>query len=330
MTKRIEIKIKNSWSPKETEAEISEEIDSGFPRGIWYNLRVNADIPEGVQIKTMYFVTDDPEKKPESNDWVVSKINEKDISLNQARGRYLLVKIVASVKDNLKVPTIRNIKVYFDREKYLECLPAVYQSDLFEEGFLRRYLSIFEDFNQKIEYQIENMSNIFDAQKTPSDFLPWLSSWVGAIKDENWPEDKWRIFLSRAVVLYRRRGTKIELEKILKIFTGKLPFSIVERALLKHENEDYKKTLDILYGDAYSFCVLLTADQVKTEKDQRVITRIIEAEKPAHTKGGFAIVEDRINLDWNTFLGINTYLVEPSAEMCVGEALLSINTVISD
>ena len=114
----------------------------------------------------------------------------------------------------------------------------------------------------------------------------------------------------------------------MKIYTERRPFAIVERALLKHGSEDLKKTLDVFFRGKYSFCVLLRTEQLKSEKDQRVITRIIMTEKPAHTEGGFSLVEDRINLDWNTYLGINTYLVKPATGMYVGEARISIDTVL--
>ena len=173
------------------------------------------------------------------------------------------------------------------------------------------------------------MPQLFDAKETRSDFLPWLSTWLGAVKDENWPEDKWRIFLSRAVELYKKRGTKAELEEIIEIFSGAPPVAIIEPVLLKYDNQDLEVVLDRLFGGKYSFCVLLTLNQVKTDTDRKVIKRIIDSEKPAHTQGGLAVIEDRLRLDWHTYLEINTYLSEPKAEMIVGKAVVPLTTVIT-
>jgi phage tail-like protein len=173
------------------------------------------------------------------------------------------------------------------RTSYLKYLPAVYREDPDSRDFLERYLSIFEDVLSRLESQIEDMPKLFDAQETPSKFLPWLSTWVGAVKDEDWPEEKWRQFLSRAVQLYKKRGTKAELNELIEIYTGRKPFAIVEPALFKGDN---KEALDRLFGDKYSFCVVLWPNQVKTERDWKVIKRIIQSEKPAHTHGDIAVV----------------------------------------
>ncbi len=173
------------------------------------------------------------------------------------------------------------------KTRYLDYLPSVYQEDRVSRDFLERYLSIFENILSRLESQIEDVPRLFDAKETPNKFLPWLSTWVGAFRDENWPEEKWRQFLSRAVELYRKRGTKAELNELIKIYTGRKPLAIIERALLKGDNQE---VLDRLFGDKYSFCVVLWSDQVKTETDWKVITRIIDSEKPAHTKGSIAVI----------------------------------------
>ena len=173
------------------------------------------------------------------------------------------------------------------RTSYLEYLPAIYQENPVSRDFLERYLSIFETILSRIERQIDDIPRLFDVKETPSKFLPWLSTWVGAVKDENWPEEKWRQFLSRAVEIYKKRGTKTELNELIKIYTGRTPFAIVERVQLKGDNEEM---LDRLFGDKYSFCVFLWPNQVKTEMDWKIIKRIIDSEKPAHTQGRLAII----------------------------------------
>ncbi len=257
-------------------------------------------------------------------------MNQKHVPIDASKGQWLLLKITLTSNKTGKYPKITSLKAYFSSINYLNYLPAFYQEDPVSLDFLKRYLAVFETVLQKIENQIEETPKQIDAKQTSSEFLPWLSTWVGAVKDENWPENKWREFLSRAAILYRHRGTKKELEEIISIYTGKPPVEIVERALLKTGNKEYQTLLDTLFGDKYSFCVLLRKHQAKTETDRKVIERIIESEKPAHTVGGYVVLENKIYLDWHTYLGLNTYLIERIAQMYVGKANVSINTVITE
>lgn len=245
------------------------------------------------------------------------------------RGRYFHLRIVVSANDqNDSVPAIKGIRLYYSPPTYLKHLPAIYQEDPLSKDFLEDYLSIFETVLANLESRIEDVPRLFDVKETPNEFLSWLSTWVGAVRDENWPEEKWREFLSRAAELYKHRGTKEEINEIIEIYTGTYPMAIIERALLKCASPYLTKVLNLLFGGPYSFCVLLNPEQVKTEKDRKVVLRIIESEKPAHTCGGFAIIEQRMRLDWHTYLGINTRLSEPKAEMILGKAILSLTSVL--
>jgi phage tail-like protein len=311
-----------------------EEIvknNSQIPECIWYRLVMDADFPEGTHATIAYVITDEDIKdvnKLEAK-WSKSQINPKDILIVGPKGKYLWLKVTVSVDDpEAKPPIIRSIKLYFSKATYLGYLPEIYQEDPNSKVFLERYLSVFEAVLANLESHIDDVPQLFDAQETRSDFLPWLSTWLGAVKDENWPEDKWRIFLSRAVELYKIRGTKAELEEIIDIFSGAPPVAIIEPVLLKYNNQELEVVFNRLFGGKYSFCVLLKPNQVKTETDRKVIKRIIDSEKPAHTQGGLAVIENRLRLDWHTYLEINTYLSEPKAEMIIGKAVVPLTTVV--
>jgi len=314
-----------------------EEIiknDSTIIQCLWYRLVMDADLPEGTHATIAYAITDEDIEKKDikklDTNWSQSLTNPKDVLIVGPRGQYLWLKIILSVDESkAKTPVIKNVKLYFSAPTYLEHLPAIYQEDPLSQGFLERYLSIFETVLANIESQIDCVPQLYDVEETRSDFLPWLSTWLGAVKDENWPEDKWRVFLSWAVELYNKRGTKAEIEKIIEIFSGDPPVAIIEPGLLKYENQGLKAVLDRLFGGHHSFCVLLTPNQVKTQTDRRVIKRIIDAEKPAHTRGGFAVIEDMLRLDWHTYLDKNSYLSEPKAEMILGKAVVSRSTVLT-
>ena len=60
--------------------------------------------------------------------------------------------------------------------RLMEYLPTLYQGD----DFLGRFLRIFEDIIDPIERTIDNVGDSLDPRLAPDEFLPWLSSWMGA------------------------------------------------------------------------------------------------------------------------------------------------------
>ncbi|HVF48768.1 MAG TPA: phage tail protein [Pyrinomonadaceae bacterium] len=85
-----------------------------------------------------------------------------------------------------------------------------------------------------------------------------------------------------------------------------------------------------LYGtDPYCFCVLLKPFQVKTEEERKAVRRLLDAEKPAHTCAGLLVLQPWVQLDMHTYMGVNTYLSQPSARLDSGGTMPR-DTVLSD
>ena len=326
------VPIGNNWTAKSSNRkEQIVNVNSQITDCIWHKIMIHGSLPKKTEITVSYFVT--PEKTHDINalqpSWSQSAVNQRQVIIDAGKGQNLWLKITIVSNKKGEFPTVKNVKAFFANVNYLQYLPEFYQQDPAGNDFMQRYLTIFELTLQKIENEIDDTPELVNAKLTPSEFLPWLSTWVGTVKDENWPEAKWREFLSQAALLYRYRGTKKELEEIIKIYTGKYPVAVVERALLKTGSPEFQAMLDALFGDKYSFCVLLWPRQVRNEVDQKVIKRVIENEKPAHTVGGFVILENKIHLDWHSYLGVNSYVTEYKAEMYVGKATVPIDTVIT-
>jgi phage tail-like protein len=148
------------------------------------------------------------------------------------------------------------------QSRLLDYLPSIFADDPFLDGFLQ----IFESIWSPLERQVDQMHAYFDPRLTPTEFLPWLSTWVDLALDENWPEARRRELILRAAELYRRRGTKGALQDYLTIYMGAQP-EIVE---------------DGADGNPFHFSVIFRVGDPATI-DQERIKRIIEEEKPAHT-----------------------------------------------
>jgi phage tail-like protein len=169
---------------------------------------------------------------------------------------------------------------------YLKYLPALYDRD----EFMGRFLMLFESFWQPIEDQLETIPGYFDPYLTPPDFLPWLAAWLNLILDERWPERKRRELLQSAMLLYRKRGTKIGLQKYLEIYTGVQPQIIEFRANNFTLGSEARLGFGIALGTAnqpHTFQVVLQLPEAANAEEEatrrRIIESIIEAEKPAHT-----------------------------------------------
>ncbi len=91
---------------------------------------------------------------------------------------------------------------------------------------LERFLAIFESIFYEIDFTIDHISRYFDASGAPAEFLSWLGSWLDVSMDEDWPEDKKRLFIRNAISLYKKRGTRECLEESIELFTGKKPFVV--------------------------------------------------------------------------------------------------------
>lgn len=195
--------------------------------------------------------------------------------------------------------------------RYLEYLPSLYEQD----DFMGRFLMLFESFWGPIDQQIGSIHHYFDPDLTPARFLPWLASWFDLVLDDNWSEAQQRELLNSVIWLYRRRGTRVALQRYLEIFTG-YPVEILEKraknmtlgrnarlgvgVALGTTNQPHTFTVKVKLrpldppahldaktdGEADSKIDNEAAEREveRLEKQRRdLINRMIVAEKPAHT-----------------------------------------------
>ncbi len=176
--------------------------------------------------------------------------------------------------------------------RYLQYLPALYDSD----ELMGRFLMLFESFWGPLEQQIDQLAYYFDPRTAPADLLPWLASWLDLVLDERWPEERRRQLLLAAIRLYRQRGTRRGLAEYLQLFTGEEPEIFEHRAKNFCLGDETHLGLGVALGQRnipHTFTVTLrlpalagsdeaTARQQEKER-RRLVESIIEAEKPAHT-----------------------------------------------
>lgn len=124
-----------------------------------------------------------------------------------------------------------SLKVVHPPSRMLDQLPAIYSQSIAEASdeeeaktsFFPRYLLGFEDTIQPIIETANHLEELFGAYSTPQDFLRWLGGWVCCPTVGQWPEMQRRRVISEAVSLYRWRGTKRSLARLIELYTGVVP-----------------------------------------------------------------------------------------------------------
>ncbi len=129
-----------------------------------------------------------------------------------------------------------------------------------------------------LEEVIANLSSYFNPQTTPAEFLPWLADWVALSLRDNWTEKTRRKFIQHMVKLYRDRGTKRGLERLLELYVNP------DLDLSKSEPDiNNVKIYEFLNIDHYFQVEVQLASPLGLEEQKLIITSIINQEKPAHT-----------------------------------------------
>ena len=166
------------------------------------------------------------------------------------------------------------------QSRYLDYLPGIYRGN----GFLGRFLLIFESILGPIQNQVDNLDSYLDPLTTSRNLLPWMASWMDLVLDQTWPEKRRRELVKSAAELYRWRGTKRGLTAYLRIYTDVVPeiTEYIPGMRLDPETRLGVNTKLGSSGGGYHFTVTLSLDGNSTV-DINKVREIIEVQKPAHT-----------------------------------------------
>ncbi|OXM85037.1 phage tail protein [Paenibacillus rigui] len=332
---------------------LSPELDTTESETAWHKIWLDADLPEETQIRISYFTSEEKfgwingqyidysaylgsphiplREKLQATEaiWSEPIVNPKDALLMNAKGRYLWFKIhlIGSEKNT---PLIRKLRVYFPRTSLISYLPPLYQED--ENSFLERFLSLFGTFFDDMEETIDKVSTYFDPDAVSGDYLKWLGGWLAVSKEDVWEESKLRQLIKQAPELYKLRGTRAGLQRMLHLYTGVDPL-VVEYFQIQQmqESSGLWQLFTQLYGDnPYTFCVMLPPETIRTDQQRLMIERIIDDQKPAYTEGRLIELQPWMYADMHTYLGINTYLSEPTLLMLDERSSMPYNTILID
>ncbi len=152
-------------------------------------------------------------------------------------------------------------------------LPALYQ----EDGFTMRFVSGFDQAFAPVLCALDNLASYFDPALAPPDFVDWLAGWVAAAVDENWPIERRRALVARAVELYRWRGTARALAEQVELFSG-------VRAEIEESGAIVASTTPRtpLPGQPQPCLTVRLVVPDPSQVDERRLNAVVSAAKPAH------------------------------------------------
>lgn len=172
--------------------------------------------------------------------------------------------------------------------EYMEFLPILYR----EVDYIGRFMKIFEQAFQPVIDNFNVMWANLDPLTAPRALLPFLAHWVAWPIDSIWNLEQQRRLISRAVEIYRWRGTRKGLRLYLHLYTG-LPLddhlpneadkhiSITEPFGQSFVLGEAKLSTAVLAGGRpFHFVVRLRLPPNSIHEE--LVRQIIEQEKPAY------------------------------------------------
>lgn len=320
-------------------------LDSKEYKCQWHKILLEADIPLGTSVTVQTYTAETKKdfleiKNLNKSLWQTNQKNAKNFLIQGTPGRYLWLKV--TLKGNKKeTPLVKKLKIYYPRLTYLEYLPGIYQADPTSKLFLEQFLSIFAHFFEGIEDEIDNIVRYFIPGATPVKFLPWLASWLSLSLNDRWPVEKKRLFIKKAHELFKKRGTLKGLQEVLEIFTEK-KFQIIEHFKLRRKylvlsNNSVIGCNSFLWGmesslgvnteisvfklgdsqepisnpfqaHAHEFSILIPSKFLSSDDYKRILRRIIDLWKPAHTKFYLCKIEPRFRIGIQSSIGTDTII----------------------
>jgi len=154
-----------------------------------------------------------------------------------------------------------------------ERLPALFQEDPFALGVCAGV----DEVLAPIFATLDSLDAYVDVQLSPEDFLSFLARWVGIDTDEGWPVERRRALVSRAVDIFRQRGTVNGLRAHVGLLTG----GVVEIAETGGCSSS-ETSGGSLPGESEPRMTVRVRVDDPAAVDERALDRLIADAKPAH------------------------------------------------
>ncbi|TMC10488.1 MAG: hypothetical protein E6J41_08120 [Chloroflexi bacterium] len=195
------------------------------------------------------------------------------------------------------------------------------------------------------------------------DFLTWLAGWLDLALERHWPLSRRRDLLRQAHRLYALRGTPAGLRLHIRLYTGveahvlehfklrrwlflgqtrlgddsaTFGREVVRRLQLGESSrigdfalvEGGDPTRDPFAVYAHQFTVFVPLPGGGTENQRQTVRRIVEMASPAYAKGLVEVVEPRLRVGRQSFVGVDTVIGWYPQGAVTGQGSLGGDTVL--
>lgn len=225
------------------------------------------------------------------------------------RGRYIWIKLEFILLESSEIE-IRRIKLLLRSERILNYLPEIYAAEDGENGFLSRYLSIFDSIFFEMDNSIERLGRSFDYRIAKGRLLQYLAEWI-CVEDSVYLDDEeLRKRIMAAITDYRSIGVKRGLIKWIENEYGVTPHIIEYFDVKKsvHEGKDREVYKRLFGEDPYKFFIILPENVFADTHESNIFMEKLRRNIPAYTEAEVIISKDSIILEDHTYLGVNTVI----------------------
>ncbi len=293
-------------------------VDSGEKGFSWQRAAVEADLPPDTALR-VYAYASDSRKWGEWEDLDQGLRSLEEDPLPAVReifgppasdcgdfflkctGRYLWLAFELTAAGT-QVPSVRRLRLWMAGDHMIDYLPSIYRS----QDFTKRFLSIFNSMYADMERAIDGLPGRVDYEYAEGGLLRYLASWMSVDRGDS-PEvlrQRIRTALSDYEDLYTVEGVRQSIRRL----TGRDPiliehFQVSPSRPECRDPEIYRQ----LYGeDPYRFFVLLPEDTFSSQRERKEFQRQMEEVIPAGMTMQMIQLKQCVQLDWHTYLGINS------------------------
>lgn len=251
--------------------------------------------------------------------------------LADLRGRYIWVRIDIVILDEHPV-SIDKIKLLLKSESMMDHLPEAYCAEDGENGFMTRFMSIFDSIFFDMDQRIAKARSSLDYRTARGEMLRYLAGWVTDETSAYLSDEQLREKIRHAVSEYRMTGTRRGLSEWISREYGVTPniieyFSVRKLAAEGGDREVYQR----LFGsDPYKFYILLPEKTFADTREANLFTERLKNRIPAYTEAEVVVLKRNVVLEQHTYLGVNSVLsgyvcAEADAGSITGDIILGGN-----
>ena len=251
--------------------------------------------------------------------------------LADLRGRYIWVRIDIVILDEHPV-SIDKIKLLLKSESMMDNLPEAYRAEDGENGFMTRFMSIFDSIFFDMDQRIVKARSSLDYRTARGEMLRYLAGWVTDETSAYLGDEQLREKIRYAVSEYRMTGTRRGLSEWISLEYGVTPniieyFSVRKLAAEGGDRDVYQR----LFGsDPYKFYILLPEKTFADTREANLFTERLKNRIPAYTEAEVVVLKRNVVLEQHTYLGVNSVLsgyvcAEADAGSITGDIILGGN-----